>query len=331
MSSTATLPQISTAIDDDAERDVIGCLLIEPKLIREVSQIIGTTDIWGEPARLTFQAVVDAVAAVPDYLNTDAILRELRLVGAIERVGGIAWLKACGERIADESNAPYYAGLVKSASNRRRAIDAASRVTLAAQTGTDYEGAMRSLHDAMEHAKPIGERNQPGMIRLDTVKREQLRWLWPGRIPLGKLTVLAGDPGLGKSNVTNDIISRVTTGSGFPDAPHERCEIGSAILMNAEDDLADTIGPRMDAAGADSSRVYALQAITVAGEDMPVTLANTAALEQAIDMAHDCRVIVIDPVSAYLGKTDSHVNADVRAMLAPVSYTHLTLPTNREV
>lgn len=87
--------------------------------------------------------------------------------------------------------------------------------------------------------------------RLDGVKRETLKWLWPGRIPLGKLTLLAGDPGLGKSLVTLDIASRVSNGWSWPDNPLVSQPAGDVILLNAEDDLADTIAPRLDRAGAD--------------------------------------------------------------------------------
>lgn len=73
--------------------------------------------------------------------------------------------------------------------------------------------------------------------RLDTVTREQLEWLWPGRIPLGKLTLLAGDPGLGKSFVTLDMAARVSTGASWPDTPILKQTAGGVILLNAEDDL----------------------------------------------------------------------------------------------
>src|SRR5207249_2537482 len=88
-----------------------------------------------------------------------------------------------------------------------------------------------------------------------------LRWLWPGRIPLAKLTLLVGDPGLGKSLLTADAASRVTRGEAFPDGA--LCESGSVIFLSAEDDPADTIRPRLDAAGADVSRVHVLEAVRV--------------------------------------------------------------------
>ena len=88
------------------------------------------------------------------------------------------------------------------------------------------------------------------LVLVADVDREQVTWLWPGRIPRGKLVVLDGDPGVGKSTLT--IAAKVSTGSPFPDGA--RPERGDVILLSAEDDIADTIRPRLEAAGADLNR-----------------------------------------------------------------------------
>ena len=79
------------------------------------------------------------------------------------------------------------------------------------------------------------------LVLVADVDREQVRWLWPGRIPLGKVTVLDGDPGTGKSTLTLTIAAKVTTGSPFPDGT--RPERADVILLSAEDDIGDTIRP----------------------------------------------------------------------------------------
>ncbi len=160
--------------------------------------------------------------------------------------------------------------------------------------------------------------------RLCDVSRETLVWLWPGRIPLGKLTLLAGDPGLGKSLVTLDIAARVSRGLAWPDSPLLPQPVGSVILFNAEDDVADTIAPRLDRAGADDARVFAVEGVQRHDpkQNSPVrwyfSLENDLPRLEEVILAHpDVRLIVIDPISAYCGKTDSHNNAEVRALLAP--------------
>ena len=91
--------------------------------------------------------------------------------------------------------------------------------------------------------------SQLAVRNLADVQLQTLRWLWPGRISLGKLTLLAGDPGLGKSFITIDIAARVSRGDRWPDCP-DRTDRGAVVLLNAEDDLADTIRLRLDRAGA---------------------------------------------------------------------------------
>ena len=166
----------------------------------------------------------------------------------------------------------------------------------------------------------------PVLVRVADVQPEPVRWLWPGRIALGKLTLIAGDPGLGKSLVTLDMAARVSRGTPWPDAQDTPNTAGGVVLLSAEDGLADTIRPRLDAAGADVSRIVALQAVTHRDDNtnaklpVPFCLAtDLPALELAIDRVGDCRLVVIDPITAYLGHTDSHKNADIRAVLAPLA------------
>lgn len=173
---------------------------------------------------------------------------------------------------------------------------------------------------------PVPGARTPMTARLADVTPEPVRWLWPGRIPRGKLTMLAGDPGLGKSFITLDLASRTSTGAGWPDRPGEPGDApGGVVLLSAEDDVADTIRPRLDAAGADVTRIIALNAVRRYDAEAGWTEANfslaadLAALEQAIAQEGNCRLVIIDPISAYLGGTDSHKNADTRGLLAPLA------------
>ena len=155
------------------------------------------------------------------------------------------------------------------------------------------------------------------IICLADVQRESVEWIWDSRIPRGKLSIIAGQPGEGKSTVTLDLAARITRGATLPDgctAPQ-----GSVLLLSAEDGLADTIGPRLDAAGADSTRVHALTAIKTLDGARPVNLANDLPrLREAMDAVQPI-LVVVDPLSAYLGKTDSWKDAEVRSVLSPLA------------
>jgi putative DNA primase/helicase len=138
-----------------------------------------------------------------------------------------------------------------------------------------------------------------------------VEWLWPDRVPLGKLTLLAGEAKLGKSFLTMDFIARVSAGLEIPCGGGECMPRGSVVLLSAEDDLADTIKPRLIACGADFEKVHALTTIRMPnGRFGPFNLSYVPHLERAILRAGDCRLVVIDPVPHYVGNgTDDHKNA----------------------
>jgi len=161
----------------------------------------------------------------------------------------------------------------------------------------------------------------PGAITvcLSDVEAEEVQWLWPARIPFGKVTVLEGDPGLGKSLLTLDVAARLTRGRAFPDGGP--CEVGNVVILSAEDGLADTIRPRLDAADCDVSKVVALTAVRDAGglDQMPTIEMNVAEIEEAVK-ACGARLVVIDPLMAYLGKkVDTYRDQDVRRALSPLA------------
>jgi hypothetical protein len=102
--------------------------------------------------------------------------------------------------------------------------------------------------------------------RLSDIESKPIHWLWKDRIARGKVTVVAGHPGLGKSQLTASMASIVTLGGTWP-VDLARCERGSVIILSAEDTPEDTIKPRFEAAGADMDRVYPLDAIQEQNRD----------------------------------------------------------------
>lgn len=179
---------------------------------------------------------------------------------------------------------------------------------------------MSSL-DSLRNAAPVVSLRSRAVA---DVPSQPLRWLWPGRIPAGKLTLVAGDPGLGKSLMTTAIAAHVTRGTRWP-VDRSECPAGSVVMVSAEDDVADTIRPRLEAAGADVGRVHVVEDIddiNESGEKVrrPWTLADVPLLADLLRRLGDVRLIVIDPISAYLGRgVDSHANSEVRVALAPLA------------
>lgn len=171
--------------------------------------------------------------------------------------------------------------------------------------------------------KKTAEKSEVVLRRFSEITSQEIKWLWAQRFALGKVTLISGDPGLGKSLVTTAMAAHVSKGYPWPvgGAP---CPTGDVILLSAEDDEGDTIKPRLDAAGADCSRVYILNAIKEQknGEETErmFSLKNDIPqLEKALSSLPECRLVVIDPISAYLDGSDGNANGDIRGLLAPLT------------
>jgi putative DNA primase/helicase len=157
--------------------------------------------------------------------------------------------------------------------------------------------------------------------RAKDIAPENVTWVWPGRIPRGKLSLLGGHPEEGKTLVALNVAATVTTGGLWPDGT--RAERNNVFILSAEDDAADTIVPRLMAAGADLSRCYIIDAVREVGPDergqrvfsLTQDLQRLADLIQTVGGAS---LMVVDVIDSYMGGTDSHKNSAVRGVLAPL-------------
>jgi putative DNA primase/helicase len=152
-------------------------------------------------------------------------------------------------------------------------------------------------------------------IKMSDVEPEEVEWLWRDRIALGKLNLLVGDPGNGKSFATLDIAAHVSTGTDFPDG--SPCQQGSVILITGEDGIADTVRPRLDAQGADVTRIHHLKIKAGDTERQFDIGTHIDQLREKIREHGDVRLLIIDPLTAYLGDTDPNKDSRVRALLTP--------------
>jgi hypothetical protein len=136
-------------------------------------------------------------------------------------------------------------------------------------------------------------------FRFSEVQSVKVEWLWQGWLPIGKVVVLDGHPGLGKSGISVVLAARITTGSAMPDGFQINKPRG-VLLLTAEDDAADTVRPRLEAAGADLDRVVGLHDVDEAGGPRPLRLpADLDVVEQAV-VEHDVGLVVIDPITEFL-------------------------------
>jgi len=163
------------------------------------------------------------------------------------------------------------------------------------------------------------------------VESEVINWIWPNRYPSGKVSILAGFPDFGKSQITLNIAATITTGGKWPN-DEGKAEQGAVIILSSEDTAADTLRPRLLAAGADMDQVIIVSA-TVKVVDQGKKRRRTFNIEDDLknlkgiirieaEKGRHVRAVILDPLNAYFGggkKGDAHKNADMRALLTPLT------------
>ncbi len=154
----------------------------------------------------------------------------------------------------------------------------------------------------------------PYLKRASDYQTRRVKWLWPYRIPKGKLTTIAGGGGLGKSFVCCDLAARVSVGGEIPGMPGECFEVGKVIIINCEDDPEDTTIPRLIEAGADLDNIGIFRAEKLGR----FTLADVEKLRAAVAEMGGVSLIIIDPATAFVGNTDDHKNAALQSLLGPL-------------
>ena len=153
---------------------------------------------------------------------------------------------------------------------------------------------------------------------LSDFEPESVSWLWHHRIPFGKITILEGAPDVGKSHLTLALAALVSVGARLPDGG--AVERGNVVLVTCEDGLADTVRPRLDAAGGDPDSVFVLSGFEKNGgeEMLPVIPDDVPAIRKVVEEV-EAKLLIIDPLTAYLGeKVNAHRDHDVRRALAPL-------------
>ncbi|CBA16128.1 AAA family ATPase [Xanthomonas albilineans] len=154
------------------------------------------------------------------------------------------------------------------------------------------------------------------LIRGNSLIPEPVKWVWNGWLAAGKLHILGGQPGTGKTTIAMAMAATVSRGDPWPD--HSPSRRGNVVIWSGEDDARDTLAPRLLAMGADMARVYFVQGVREKGERRAFDPAiDSDVLQAELNNIGDVVLLVIDPiVSAVAG--DSHKNAEVRRGLQPL-------------
>ncbi|MFW6342983.1 MAG: AAA family ATPase [Halothiobacillaceae bacterium] len=187
-----------------------------------------------------------------------------------------------------------------------------------ATTRSEFARLVRHQSDAQPAEASTALPHSPTaiLVQASEIEIAPIDWLWTGWLAAGKLHILAGQAGTGKTTLALAIAATLTTGGRWPDG--SQSPVGSVVMWSGEDDPADTLVPRLLAAGADLSRVHFVTGTIGPDGARPYDPAiDMPHLQDACTRAGDVRMIILDPiVSAVAG--DSHKNGEVRRALQPV-------------
>jgi hypothetical protein len=305
----------------EAEQAVLGSMLRDNTVIRAVVRILESSQFYMDAHQRIFRTIV-ALWQAGKAVDLVTLADALHDLGMIADIGGYVYLAELWDAAPTAANAEHYARIVRDKFGRRSAL------YVAQQFGRDAATPTGPLDELLDQTRAEIDRIQQtcagndaelGTL-LSTVYPSDIDWLWLGRIPLGKLTVIDGDPGLGKSVLSLDLAARVSTGQAMPDgSPGKQ---GGVVLLSAEDGLDDTIRPRLDAAGAAVNRVLALDRVpadTGQGKRLPALPYDAPYLRAAVERM-GAVLVIVDPLTAYLGeRVNAHRDGDCRRALFPLA------------
>lgn len=306
----------SDAPDFALERSLLAGILLGDDAFTKVSAEGVTAESFVDPRHRLIFAAASRVASRDIPPSAPLVSTELHRTGELDRAGSAGYLGELLDHLGVDDPTDLARELRREA-DARSVADRLGAARELVERGADPDSVVGDLVAALPtRSSPVGA---PVLVRLADVTPERVEWLWPGRIPLGKISLLDGDPGLGKSTLTVEVAAAVSRGDPLPEG--DGAEPAGVVFLTAEDGLGDTLRPRLDAAGAELSSVVALTGVT--DEDgapaFPTIEKNVSAIAEAARSV-GARLVVVDPLMAYLGATtNSYRDQDVRRALAPLA------------
>lgn len=314
---SAPYHRVSPPYNIEAEQALLGAILIDNSAMVAVEGLIDASAFFDPFHTEVFKVIKNTLAESrpatpvtlsPHFENSPGV----RSRTAKQYLGFLARNATTTQNVRD------YAKIVVDMAERRRLIvlgeDLAAR---AAAVDVPLADAARMTRETLQNFPGPTRHVQVLLQSASTIKPRPISWLWPGCLALGKVHMLAGRPGAGKTTLAIAIAATVTTGGTWPD--DTQCKPGCVVIWSGEDDPADTLVPRLIVAGADLDRVHFVQGTIEGGEPASFDPAkHLSALTERIASLGNVALLIVDPVvSAVPG--DSHKNAEVRRALQPLS------------
>ena len=316
-------------LNPEAERSLLGAMLLSYEAYAAAIDVLVPTD-FATPANVTvFDALGSAARADDGGVDLVMLNEELKRMGALAEVGGSAYTGQLVNTCPNWQGYREYLQIVLDCSLNRmtQAIGAQLFDGLIAPSEAQMAlEALQARREVVLEGAGVLARALPGVVA-SSVATEPSRGRWRRRLARGKLTILDGDPGLGKGHLTIDIAARKSSGRAFPGDAGVTQEPGAVILISPEDDLSDTLRPRLEAAGANLDAVHILNtlaerdATTGRESERSVTIPRDLATIERLVTATKAELLIIDPIMGALDPgVKTGVDSEVRAAVMPLKH-----------
>jgi hypothetical protein len=189
----------------------------------------------------------------------------------------------------------------------------------AEEIANTFDSALRGAEE-QRRTREGQSQHEPTLVTVCAadVEPKPVAWLWPRRIAKGKPSLLAGEPGASKSQLAIAVGAVVSTGGDWP-CREGKAPLGTVVILSAEDSTEDTVVPRLMAAGADLTRVHLIEAVRTKNGERGFNLKkDLGALEAKITDLGDVALVIVDPITGYMGDAESNSTTAVRAVLDPL-------------
>lgn len=308
--------EFSQPQSEETERAVLGSVLLDNSLASIVTSELFEEDFY----RVNHRNAFAAMKAMHERDSTEEI-NPLLLIEEMRRTGSYVEgvMLAIGDfthglpPMSADTLTKQYIPTLRQRTASRQLLRAFSLIEEQIRGGASSDEVLTEASAQLEAIKRRMSFSAASLrvACMADIEPETVAWLWYPFIPKRKLTIIEGDGGIGKSWLTCAIASAITHGFGLPAS--DPFEIGNVLFLSAEDGLADTLRPRLDAVRADVSRIYAL------AEPLTLDTIGLIKLENAI-INHAPALVVIDPLFAFTGgKVDIHRANEARTITAPLA------------
>jgi hypothetical protein len=289
--------------DAAAERTLLGCCMRDPTLLDDRHLTRPLFAVY--PAAFTALTTARGLGTLAGDLATATTA-----LAAVWSAADTARAYLDAEDVLSVPLRKHVTGLA----HRRQAAQYATALQDVAESPSNPLDDRETFDTLAAGVAQLGRNGTAPHCRVATVEAQKIKWLWHRRLALGKVSIIDGDPGLGKTALTIDLAARLTSNRPFPDdgdeapwPPH------GVVFVNAEDGIADTIRPRLDAAGANCNLINAFPL-----DRIPVFPQGISQLRDAI-VEIDAMLVIIDPIMAVLAASiDAYRDQDVRLVLNPL-------------